>query len=175
MLDEFIAFDLETTGLYPPEKQQIIEYGAVRFKNGIPVETFQTFVRIQGKLHRFITKLTGIHDGMLQDAPEEEEAFTAFLTFIGDTPLVAHNMSFDYGFVDYLSRLYYKRLLRNELLCTLVMARGLRLPVPNRRLVTLLDHFSIPMGTAHRALDDALAAGRLYLKLDELTYGNDDA
>lgn len=168
MLNEFVAFDLETTGLYPVERQQVIEYGGVRFRNGVAVEEFQAFVRLSRKLPPFIEKLTGITPKDLEGGLSEETAFLAFLDFVGDSPLVAHNMAFDFSFIDYLSRLYIKQLLPNQLVCTLLLARSLKLPISNRRLSTLAEHFSLPKTRAHRAVGDAQTAGLLYLSLATL-------
>lgn len=168
MLNEFIAIDLETTGIFPPERQQIIEYGCVRFREGKAVEEFQLFVSLHRSLPPFITRLTGIRREDLAGAPGEEEAFRQFLDFAGDAPLVAHNMAFDFAFLDLLSRLYLKKVLANPLICTLVLARELDLPVKNRRLSTLSEYFRLPEDAPHRALEDARRAGLLYLRLAAL-------
>lgn len=169
MLKDFVAIDLETTGLFPVDKQQVIEYGAVRFVGGVPVERFQQFVRIGRRLPSVIVEITGITDKILEEGGVSElEAFDRFRGFVGDRPLVAHNMGFDFSFIDYLSRLYYKEILGNELFCTLKLARGLSLPVANRKLGTLSAYFDLPEERAHRAVGDALTAGRLFLCLEEL-------
>lgn len=169
MWRDFVAVDLETTGLFPVDRQQVIEYGAVRFREGIAAESFQCFVRIGKRLPPVITRITGIRDRDLEEEGVPElEAFDRFRAFVGDSPLVAHNMGFDHGFLDHLNRLYYKALLPNETGCTLILARSLSLPVPNRKLGTLREFFGLPEERAHRAVGDALTAGRLYLALGEL-------
>ena len=96
---EFIAFDLETTGLSPTQ-DVITEFGAVRLKNGEVAETFQAFVNPKRKLDEKNIALTGITDEMLKDAPDISEVLPEFLRFCGDLPLVAHNANFDVGFVN---------------------------------------------------------------------------
>ena len=95
---EFIAFDLETTGL-SPENDVITEIGAVMFRNGEPAEHFQTFVNPHRRLTQKVIDLTGITDSMLATAPELEDALPKFLEFCGDRPLVAHNADFDISFI----------------------------------------------------------------------------
>ena len=95
---EFIAFDLETTGL-SSRTDKIIEIGAVLLRNGKEVDRFQTFVDPGRRLDKKIVDLTGITDQMLQGAPSIAEVMPKFLEFCGDRVLVAHNADFDTGFV----------------------------------------------------------------------------
>ncbi len=96
--EEFVAFDLETTGL-SSRTDRIIEIGAVIMKNGQEIDRFQTFVDPKLTLDRKIVDLTGITDDMLRGAPEIEEVLPKFLEFVGDRVLVAHNSDFDTGFI----------------------------------------------------------------------------
>ena len=96
--EEFVAFDLETTGL-SSNTDRIIEIGAVILKNGEEVDRFQTFVDPERTLERKIVDLTGITDDMLKGAPKIEEVLPKFLEFVGDRVLVAHNSDFDTGFI----------------------------------------------------------------------------
>ena len=96
--DEFVAFDLETTGLSARD-DRIIEIGAVIMKDGQEIDRFQTFVDPHRKLEQKIIDLTGITDQMLKGAPEIEEILPKFLEFVGDRVLVAHNADFDTGFI----------------------------------------------------------------------------
>ena len=95
---EFVAFDLETTGL-SSQNDRIIEIGAVILKNGEEIDRFQTFVDPERPLERKIVELTGITEEMLQGAPKIEEVLPKFLDFIGGRVLVAHNSDFDTGFI----------------------------------------------------------------------------
>lgn len=96
--DEYIVFDLETTGFYP-NKDGITEIGAVRLRNGKFVDEFQTLVNPDRYISPHITKTTGITNEMVADAPNMGEALLAFKKYIGDAHLAAHNSSFDMGFI----------------------------------------------------------------------------
>jgi DNA polymerase-3 subunit alpha (Gram-positive type) len=95
---EYVVFDIETTGL-SPYRCDITEIGAVRVKDGVMGENFQTFIRPRGSIPPNIVALTGITDEMVKGAPEPKEALAAFREFCGDALLVAHNASFDMGFI----------------------------------------------------------------------------
>ena len=94
--DEIVCFDIETTGL-DRRREVIIEIGAVVLKHGEVGERFNTFVAPGRILDPKIIQLTGITDEMLEGAPSQEEALRAFLDFVGDRPLAAHNADFDRG------------------------------------------------------------------------------
>ena len=95
---EYVAFDLETTGL-SSQHDEIIEIGAVILKAGREVDRFQSFVDPGRLLTQKIVDLTGITDEMLRGAPDIGEILPRFLAFCGDRPLIAHNADFDVGFV----------------------------------------------------------------------------
>ena len=161
--DEFVAFDLETTGLSSRE-DRIIEIGAVIMKRGKEVDRFQTFVDPERKLDRKIVDLTGITDDMLVGAPKIEEVLPKFLDFIGDRVLVAHNSDFDTGFIraecarqglpyDYTAA------------DTLILSQNL-LPQLNKfKLNIVSDALSLPDFNHHRAADDSLTCGLIMAKL----------
>ena len=96
--DEYVAFDIETTGLRV-KQDAITEIGAVVIRGGETGERFQTFVDPGRHLTPEIIALTGITDQMLQGAPKPREALEAFLAFVGERPLAAHNAEFDIGFI----------------------------------------------------------------------------
>ena len=95
---EFTVFDIETTGTMLAE-DRITEIAAIKFRNGDIAEEFQTFCNPEKPISEKIQALTGITDEMVASAPKEKEAVKAFLDFCGGSILVAHNASFDTGFI----------------------------------------------------------------------------
>ncbi len=166
---EFIAFDLETTGL-SPEDDAITEIGAVLFRNGEPAEHFQSFVNPHRPLTQKVAELTGITDEMLAAAPELDEAIPEFLAFCGDRPLVAHNADFDMGFVAAACRklgIAYDP----TYLDTLIMAQNMLPDLGKYKLNIVADALSLPDFNHHRADDDAVTVAymiqRLFARLIE--------
>ncbi len=166
---EFVAFDLETTGL-SSRTDRIIEIGAVLMKNGQEIDRFQTFVDPERKLDRKIVDLTGITDDMLVGAPKIEEALPKFLEFIGDRVLVAHNSDFDTGFIRAeCQRLGYSY--NYTAADTLILSQNLLPQLSKFRLDVVSNALSLPDFNHHRAADDSLTCGlimhRLMTKLEE--------
>ena len=95
---EFVAFDIETTGLNA-QTDRMTEIGAIRFSGDRILETFNTFVDPERHIPPDITTLTGIRDADVQGAPKEKDALGAFMAFVGDRPIIAHNAHFDVGFM----------------------------------------------------------------------------
>ncbi|MCF7905554.1 MAG: 3'-5' exonuclease, partial [Candidatus Marinimicrobia bacterium] len=98
-LGSFVSFDLETTGL-DANTDYIIEFGAVKVENGEITERYQQFIKPPVRIPPFIQKLTGINDETVKDAPAFEEVVDDLYDFLGDLPLVAHNIHFDHNFLN---------------------------------------------------------------------------
>ena len=161
--DEFVAFDLETTGL-SAEKDTIIEIGAVIMQRGKEIRRYQTFVDPGCKLEPKIVELTGITDDMLRDAPRIEEVLPEFLDFVGGRPLIAHNAKFDTGFVRNACQ---KQGLKYELtaLDTLPLSQQLMPQLNKFKLDVVAKALSLPNFNHHRAADDAMTCGLVFYKL----------
>ena len=166
---EYVAFDLETTGL-SSRTDRIIEIGAVILKEGKEVDRFQTFVDPERPLDRKIVELTGITDEMLKGAPKIEEVLPKFLEFVGDRVLVAHNSDFDTGFIrGECNRHGYEYNLTAA--DTLILSQNLLSHLNKFKLNIVSNALSLPDFTHHRAGDDAMTCGlimhRLCQKLEE--------
>ena len=166
--DEFVAFDLETTGL-SSKTDTIIEIGAVIMKDGQEIDRFQTFVDPGRKLEPKIIELTGITDAMLLGAPKIEEVLPKFLEFVGDRVLVAHNSDFDTGFIRAAcNKLGYPYTFTAA--DTLILSQNL-LQLNKYKLDIVANALSLPEFNHHRAADDAAICGlimaRLMKKLEE--------
>lgn len=167
--DEFVAFDLETTGL-SSANDRIIEIGAVILKNGEEIDRFQTFVDPERLLEKRIIELTGITDDMLVGAPKIEKVLPEFLKFVGDRIVVAHNSDFDTGFIRaecVRQGLEYNLTAAD----TLILSQNL-LPHLNKfKLDIVSNALSLPDFNHHRAADDAVTCGlimhRLMKKLED--------
>ena len=165
----FVVFDIETTGLSPHD-DEIIEIGAVRVDNinSSNHKTFQILIKPSRKISSRITKITGITNDMLDDCKCIDHHIKEFKEFIGDLPLVAHNATFDCGF---MSNAFKKHGLEfnNHVIDTLQLSRKALPQLENHKLITIKEHLRIKSDRNHRALDDAIATLRVYaFSIDEL-------
>ncbi len=168
-LSTFVALDLETTGLNAGA-HEILEIGAARVESGRITQTFDRLVQIRGELSLQITHLTGICEQDLRNQPPIEELLPEIMDFVGDSPIMGHNIDFDMGFLDEKistsSPLFQREnpldRLQNPRLDTLLLARALLPRIKNHRLETLVQFFEIPVRNKHRALDDVQAEIRLF-------------
>lgn len=165
----YVVFDLETTGL-KPEKDKIIEIGAVRLENGEITGRYSTFVDPSIEIPEEITELTGITTEMVEGAPGIREVLAGFLDFIGecsDMPvLVAHNAPFDVGFVTQAAReleLVSSVLSGCAVLDTLALSRVLYPELSKHKLNIVAKHLGIRLDNHHRAVDDAEATAQILL------------
>ncbi|WP_460546326.1 DEDD exonuclease domain-containing protein [Glycomyces halotolerans] len=154
----FCVVDLETTGL-AADACGITEIGAVKVKGGKVLGEFSTLVNPGEPIDPRVTRLTGITDDMVADAPGIETVLPMFLEFAQGATLVAHNAGFDVGFLRHACELCDTRWPRPPVIDTVVLARRLteKSEVPNRRLGTLARLFGSAVTPNHRALDDARA------------------
>ena len=160
---EFVAFDLETTGLSSRD-DRIIEIGAVILKDGQEIDRFQTFVDPERQLERKIVELTGITDEMLQGAPKIQEILPKFLEFVGNRVLVAHNSDFDTGFI----RAECQRQglpYRYTAADTLILSQNLLQHLSKFKLDIVSNALNLPDFNHHRAGDDAMTCGLIMTKL----------
>ena len=163
--DEYVAFDLETTGLYC--RDTIIEIGAVRMKEGVELDRFQTFVDPGRKLHPKTVELTGITDEMLKGAPTIDKVIPELKAFIGERVVVAHNADFDINFV---RRACQDLGIQWDMtsLDTLAISQCLMPQLGRFRLDIVAKAFDLADFNHHRAGDDALVCGKIAGKLFEM-------
>lgn len=165
--EEFIVFDIETTGL-SPLNNHITEIGAIRVKGGEVLEVFNTFVNPGVHIPQEITRLTGITDEMVADAPPISEALPRFLEFIGDRMLIAHNAGFDTGFIRYAADMCGLPF-KNAYLDTVGLSRYVNPELTKHKLDTLAEYFKLGDFNHHRASDDAEILARIfYCMVDKL-------
>ena len=158
-LKPLIAFDLETSGL-DPERDSVIEIGAVRFRGDRVEDEWTTLVNPGHPLTPFITELTGITDAMLASAPRITSVLAELEGFVGDDPILGHNVSFDTSFMQVRGLLQY-----NATIDTFDLASILRPHAGRYSLQSLATTLHVPVREAHRALDDAHTTRAVFLRL----------
>lgn len=165
-----VVFDLETTN--PPEnyqKHEIIEIAAIEVKESKinNRKTFYSLVKPPCKIQPHNFRVSGISDEMVKGAPSINKVVPLFLDFVGNVPLVAHNISFD-------ARVFNENLiaighneLSNILLCTFVLSKKLYPEEKSHGLDAVMGRFGIEVavGQRHRALDDVEATAKVFLKM----------
>ncbi len=161
--DEFIVFDIETTGLLP-SSCFITEIGAVKVKNGRVIDTFSTFADPGVHIPEQITNLTGITDEMVKGAPSQEEAVRAFLEFAGDRMLIAHNAGFDTSFIRTACERYGVSF-ENAFLDTVALSRYVNPTLTKHKLDVLAKYFELGEFNHHRACDDAYMLSLIFFKM----------
>jgi DNA polymerase III epsilon subunit family exonuclease len=153
----YVVVDIETTGL-SKSHHRITEIAAAVVDNkGSIRKEFQTLINPGVKIPGFITRLTGIDDDMVKDAPTISQVMPAVIKVLGNNTFVAHNASFDFGFLDYNAAYYFRKRIGNERLCTRKLANRLCPRLPSKKLSALCDYFNITNTDAHRAMSDVYA------------------
>lgn len=172
VLNSFVVFDFETTGLSPHDSE-IIEIGAIRVDNvkANNHQSFSSLVKPSQSISKRITKINGIDNAMVADAKSIAEVLQEFHVFIGDLPLIAHNASFDMKFLLHYLEEHGLKFMDNAVVDTLALARKAYPHLDNHKLPTLVDHLSINVNQLHRASDDSLAALYVYTTSVQLLYG----
>jgi DNA polymerase III subunit epsilon len=165
-IHELAILDFETTGLLPAY-DRTIEVAATLLVDHRPVETFTELMYPGRRLPSFITSLTGITDRMLRGKPRPEEVMPRLLAFLGKRPIVAHNASFDRGFL--LAEVARAGLgMDNEFLCTMRLARRLEPGLESYRLASLVQALELEAQGArefHRSAADVNHAVALWQRL----------
>lgn len=165
--DVFTVFDIETTGL-SKERDKITEIGAVKIKNGKIVDTYSTFVNPERPIPAEITKLTGITDEMVADAPTIHRVLPEFLEFCKDSVLVAHNASFDVGFIRVAAETLPVPAVDHTVLDTVELARALLPDLSKYKLNIVAEHLGVSLEGHHRAVNDAKATAEILLKFIDM-------
>lgn len=162
-INNFTVIDIETTGF--GENARIVELAAVKFCNGKVVDTFDTLVNPLIPIPYFATKVHGIKDSDVTDSPTLHMVMPSFCEFIGDSVLVGHNVSFDLNFL--LMRGCQLELKNRDIFDTLRIAKKY-ITTSNHKLETMIEYFNIEVNKRHRAKDDSIATGKLFLKLIDI-------
>lgn len=166
MINSYIALDTETTGVNP-SADRIIEIGMAKVIDGEIVDRYSTLIDPQMNISERITELTGITNDDVKGKPVIADVIGDILEFIGELPLLRHNIIFDYSFIK-------KAAVNNSFkfekdgIDTLKMARRVLPEMPHKGLEYLCGQLDINPGHSHRAYDDAVSAMQLYNKMYEI-------
>lgn len=160
-----IVLDFETTGISIDAGDRAIEIGAVKISAGQVVDRFQSLMNSGARVNSFIENYTGITNQMVQSAPPAADVMSEFAEFIGETPLVAHNASFDRRFLNAeFDRIGRKR--KENFGCSMLVSRRIYPDAPNHKLETLVRYKNLQTdGTFHRALADAEMTAHLWVAM----------
>lgn len=161
-----VVFDLETTG-FDSSINHIIEIGAVKVINGAIIDRFSTFVNPGVQIPGRITELTSITDEDVKDAGSIEEILPEFLEFCKDCVLVAHNASFDVGFIVAKSKMLGLKV-DFTVIDTVGLARYLLPNLSKYKLNLVAKELGISLENHHRAVDDAGATAEIFVKFIEM-------
>ena len=165
--DTFVVFDIETTGL-SKETESITEIGAVKVVDGKIIDRFSTFVNPERPIPAEITKLTGITNEMVADAPVITEILPKFLEFCQDAVLVAHNANFDTGFIRLNAERKCGIEVKNTVLDTLELSRALLPELKKHKLDIICEQLGVSLEGHHRAVNDAEATAEVFLKFIDM-------
>ncbi|MFZ5921040.1 MAG: helicase C-terminal domain-containing protein [Chloroflexota bacterium] len=163
-MTSLITLDIETTGL-SAERDAIIEIGAVRFNDRRVEAEFSTLVNPGRAIPEFISDLTGISSEMVRNAPRLADVLHELQDFVGDAPLIGHNVRFDLGFFE-----RYNLFPFNDIIDTYELASVLMPAASRYNLGALGQQLGILMPATHRALDDARVTQAAFMRLYELAY-----
>ncbi len=163
----FVVFDVETTGLHVHKGDRLTEIGAVKVVGGKIVDRFSTFVNPERPIPDAIQKLTGITDEMVASAPNAQTVLAQFRDFSAGAVFVAHNASFDMGFIIAEGKRLGCPFGTPPWLDTLALARLLYPELKSHKLNTLAKFLHAPLQQHHRAVSDAETTVHLLLRMVE--------
>ena len=165
---DYVVFDLETTGI-SPKTDEVVEISAVKVEHGKVTDEFSTLVNPKRRIPYGASRVNGITDDMVAEAPFFEQVLEEFLEFIEGFVLVGHNIArFDMNFLYRDVEKYFERSLPNDYIDTLQMARRELPNLEHHRLTDLAEYYGISAEGAHRALNDCRMNQQIYEELGKV-------
>ena len=164
---EYVVFDLETTGFNAAGGDTIIEIGAVKLKNGEIIEKFDRLIKPPKPISERITMVTSITNEMVADCGNEEDAVKEFMKWTGNLVMVAHNAKFDTSFIEICHKKYNLGEFKNTVIDTLALSRLLDRDVTRHGLSNITKRYQVEFDeeSHHRGDYDALATGLVFHKM----------
>lgn len=170
--DNYIVFDLETTGL-SATRNEIIEIGAIKVENGKQVDTFDSYVKPKHKIPARATEVNGIENEDVEFELGIDDVLPGFLDFIGDYVLIAHNAKFDISFLSSAKVKVTDEPLQNNYIDTLKWARKIAPELDSHNLDSLIDFYGLEDEDRHSGLGDCVITNELYKHLVKDCLGRD--
>ena len=161
---EYCVFDFETTGM-SGRQDKVIEIGMAKIIKGKINDTFSTFINPGRPVPYFITKITGITNADVENAPFFDEVYPRIREFMGDAVLIAHNLSFDHSFLKNECANAGVEFPENDSVCTLKLARKIYPQLPSKSLGNLTRSLRIRHRDVHRGLGDSMATAKILLRM----------
>ena len=166
-METVAVLDFETTGLSPNFGDRATEIAITLVRHGQVIDRFQSLMNAGRRIPAEVTQITGITNAMIATAPPVSKVMREACKFVGNTPVVAHNASFDKKFWEaelaYLSISSF-----SEFACTMLLSRRIYPNSPNHRLATLVQLLGLPQaGRAHRAMVDAEMTSHLWCRIQQ--------
>ncbi|WP_318618195.1 PolC-type DNA polymerase III [Sporosarcina sp. YIM B06819] len=159
-VQDYIVLDFETTGLRAGA-DRIIQIGAVKYVKHEMTDILNTLINPQRQIPIEITRLTGISSDVVESAPTIEQTIGQLIDFIGDLPIIAHNASFDMGFLYAIESSIDIKIPEYVVIDTVKLARKVIVETPNHKLTTLTKFLQLEHD-AHDALGDCFATAAIY-------------
>ncbi|MCR5420731.1 MAG: topoisomerase DNA-binding C4 zinc finger domain-containing protein [Lachnospiraceae bacterium] len=170
---DYVVFDVETTGL-SCQNDEIIELSAIKVRNNEMAEEFTSLVNPGKHISYQASQVNGITDKMVADAPFFESVLDDYIKFIGDLPLVGHNIhTFDLNFIYRDCKKYFGKVPDNDYIDTLKIAKMSLKELRHHKLTDLAAYYGISAEGAHRALNDCRMNQVVYEKLCHENVSND--
>ncbi|HAV21923.1 MAG TPA: 3'-5' exonuclease [Bacteroidetes bacterium] len=159
----YVVVDVETTGMSPVD-DRITEIAMMKVHNGSLVDEFSTLVNPLRTIPAYITSMTGIDNLMVRDAPTAREVAPFITEFLEGTVFVAHNASFDWGFVTKTVMRERGIQLSNPQLCTVRLSKRILPQLPSKSLGPVARYLDVKIPERHRASGDAYATALILVK-----------
>lgn len=159
-----VVLDIETTGFYPENGDEIISLGAIKIKKGKiqEDETFYSLIKCERLIPEKITSLTSITNEQVLDAPSLSEVLVSFFTFVQNSPLVAHHSNHEKQFLQYASKQLLRTPLKHRILDTSFLYRIVEPQSSMIRLEEFCEYYQIENQHRHHALEDARATAKIW-------------
>ena len=162
---DYVVFDLETTGINC-YKDSVVEISAVKVIGGMVEDEFSSLVNPQRSIPYAASRVNGITDAMVADAPPFDKVLAEFIDFTEGMTLVGHNIhSFDLKFIYRDSEKFYGGIPGNDYVDTLRLARKYMPQLKRHSLTLLAEYYGISTEGAHRALNDCHMNQQVYEQL----------